>query len=171
MLVSDNDAYTHLYEFLGQEYACKNLWAKGYPSARIIHRLKTCDSIGNRYTNPIIFIGDDGDTIYRQPMQYNAIQYKNFLGNVKIGERIIENKKLVNKPWDFTYNNYLCLQDAHDILISIIFPQGVEEKKRFQLSSSDYHFLWKYMSMYPPESHHPDYDTLTYWSSYKKYFW
>ena len=69
MLVSDNDAYTHLYEFLGQEYVNKTLWTKGYASVRIIHRFKVCDNMQNRYTNPILFLSDKGDTIYRQCMQ------------------------------------------------------------------------------------------------------
>ncbi|MBI4946199.1 MAG: serine hydrolase [Bacteroidetes bacterium] len=169
MLVSDNDAYTHLYEFLGQEYANNRLWEKGYTSARIIHRLKMCDTLQNRYTNPILFLHSGGDTIYNQRMQYNPQQLKKFLGVVKVGKKNIENGKLVAKPKEFTYNNYLCLQDINDVLLSIMFPQAAIEKKRFQLITDDYHFLRKYMSMYPTECNAPKYDSANYHDCYKKY--
>ncbi len=39
-LVSDNDAYNRLYEFLGQEYINSRLSAMGYSSAQLIHRLE-----------------------------------------------------------------------------------------------------------------------------------
>ena len=39
-LVSDNDAFNRLYEFLGQEYLNEQLHKKGYYDAQIIHRLE-----------------------------------------------------------------------------------------------------------------------------------
>ncbi|NJO03224.1 MAG: serine hydrolase, partial [Bacteroidia bacterium] len=38
-VVSDNDAYNHLYEFLGQAYINETLWQKGYNDLQILHRL------------------------------------------------------------------------------------------------------------------------------------
>src|SRR4030095_3053900 len=38
-LVSDNDAFNRLYEFLGQEYVNNSLHKMGYTDAEIIHRL------------------------------------------------------------------------------------------------------------------------------------
>ena len=52
-LVSDNDAYNRLYEFLGQEYINTELHKRGYDSAQIIHRLDIALSEEeNRATNP-----------------------------------------------------------------------------------------------------------------------
>ena len=170
MLVSDNDAYTHLYEFLGQEYVNKALWAKGYTSARIIHRFKVCDNMQNRYTNPIAFFNERGEEIYRQKLQYNPEQLQNYLGKVTVGRKSIEKNKLADHPKDFTYMNYLSLEDIHSILISIMFPNAVDERRRFQLTVDDRNFLWKYMSMYPAECSTPKYNSKDYWCSYKKYF-
>ncbi|HRF19672.1 MAG TPA: serine hydrolase, partial [Chitinophagaceae bacterium] len=39
LLVSDNDAYNRLYEFLGQEYINTSLQKMGYVHTKIIHRL------------------------------------------------------------------------------------------------------------------------------------
>ncbi|MFX4813573.1 serine hydrolase, partial [Acinetobacter baumannii] len=53
-LVSDNDAFNRLYEFLGQDYIQQKLKEKGYPDAVIRHRLqlsRTPDHNAN--TNPV----------------------------------------------------------------------------------------------------------------------
>ena len=40
LLVSDNDAFNRLYEFLGQEYINNTLHKMGYEDVQIIHRLE-----------------------------------------------------------------------------------------------------------------------------------
>ncbi len=172
LLVSDNDAYSHLYEFLGQEYLNNNLWAKGYTTARIIHRFAAkCDTNANRHTNPFSFYDEKGELIYRQPEKINVIQLKNPLENVKKGSFLKDMKgKIINEPKDFSFSNNLCLQDINDILISLILPKAVPEKKRFDLNTDDYKFIQKYMSMYPKESVFPKYSQKKgYNDSYKKY--
>ncbi|HNG64492.1 MAG TPA: serine hydrolase, partial [Ferruginibacter sp.] len=39
LMVSDNDAYNRLYEFLGQEYINAELHKKGFADAQVLHRL------------------------------------------------------------------------------------------------------------------------------------
>jgi hypothetical protein len=173
LLVSDNDAYSRLYEFLGQEYINTSLWNKGYTSARVIHRFAPrCDTSASRHTNPFAFFDENGELIYRQPEKINSVQLKNPLDNVKRGEyQRDKHGKILQEPKDFSFSNNLCLQDINDILISLIFPKAVPEKKRFDLSDDDYLFMQKYMSMYPKESHHPIYlQKKGYNDSYKKYF-
>ena len=58
LMVSDNDAFNRLYEFLGQEYINTELQKRGYGDIQILHRLGiflTGDE--NRHTNPIKFYG------------------------------------------------------------------------------------------------------------------
>ena len=62
-LVSDNDAYNRLYEFLGPEYINEELQKRGYTEAEIIHRLETSlTEDQNRHTNPIRFLDAQGQT-------------------------------------------------------------------------------------------------------------
>ncbi|MFA6925095.1 MAG: serine hydrolase [Bacteroidales bacterium] len=172
LLISDNDAYSRLYEFLGQEYLNKRLWNMGYPNALIIQRFAFCGYDDNRFTNPFIFFNDKGDTIYKQQMVESSLKLSNPLGIVKKGKGYINgSNKLVNEPCDFTYSNNLCLEDINNILLSVIFPEVTPQNKKFNLTNDDYNFLYKYMSMLPKESVHPTYknDSL-YWNSLKKYF-
>lgn len=172
LLISDNDAYSRLYEFLGQEYINKRLWEMGYPNALIIQRFAFCNYDDNRFTNPFVFFNEKGDTIYKQQMAESPLKLKNPLGIVKKGKAYMNSSnKLVNEPYDFTYSNNLCLEDINDILISVIFPEVAPKNKKFNLTNEDYKFLYKYMSMLPKESDRPSYksDSL-YWDSLKKYF-
>lgn len=172
LLISDNDAYGRIYEFLGQEYINEELKKKGYSAIRIIHRFDAgCGTAQNRCTNPISFYNSLGKCIYQQPMQTCKIELSNPLGTVKKGKGYIDkNEKLVNEPKDYTFMNYLSLQDINDILKSIVFPEQTEQKRRFDLKKEDYAFLYKYMSMYPRESDYPKYNEKDFDDSYKKYF-
>jgi hypothetical protein len=56
------------------------------------------------------------------------------------------------------------------MLQAVLFPQSVPRQQRFNLSSEQYKFLYKYMSAYPSESSYPKYDTSEYFDSYTKFF-
>lgn len=172
MLVSDNDAYSRLYEFLGQEYVNQALWDKGYDSIRIIHRfVAKCDTNANRFTNSFTFFDSSGNEIYKQPAKESAGGLKNPLAPVKMGTTRYDAKgKVIHEPKDFSYSNYLNLKDITSILISLIFPETLPEKQRFDLNKEDYKFMQKYMSMYPRESIHPVYGKKRgYNDTWKKY--
>ncbi|MCX7874746.1 MAG: class A beta-lactamase-related serine hydrolase [Melioribacteraceae bacterium] len=166
-LVSDNDAYNRLYEFLGQEYINEQLHKKGFKDAKIVHRFIPLSSEENRYTNPIIFYEKD-KILFKQPEAYNKKNYFfDLKGTVKGIGYLNSKDSLINKPFDFSNKNYISLEVLHNLLMSIIFPET--NKKKFNLTSEDYKFLYKYMSMLPHESKKPTYDS-TYYDSYVKYF-
>jgi len=56
------------------------------------------------------------------------------------------------------------------MLQSVLFPLSVPAKQRFNLTASDYRFLYQYMSELPYESKYPHYDTTEYFESYTKFF-
>jgi beta-lactamase class A len=157
-LVSDNDAFNRLYEFIGQEALNTQLHKMGYDSAQIIHRLnvsRTEDE--NRHTNPVLFYDVDANLIYSQPLVQSKLVYqprKTFLGN-----GYYSGSQLINQPFDFSKKNRMLLTDLHSILKSVLFPEAVPASRRFNLTDDDYRFLYKYMSMKPGESDFPQYDT------------
>ncbi len=74
LLVSDNDAYNRLYEFLGQDYINSELHKKGYEDVQILHRLDIALSEEeNRQTNPVKFLDAANNILYEQPMQTIAV--------------------------------------------------------------------------------------------------
>ncbi len=176
LLVSDNEANNRLYEFLGQEPFNKRLQGLGFTRAQITHRLSiSLTEEENRTTNPVWFMGTDGQTLYRQPFAYSKLEYarrNDFLGKgfMKTGGPGMEDV-LVNQPFDFSLKNRWPLKYAHQLTQWIMFPETQPDSNRLLLSASDYHFLWKYMSMFPGESDYPSYPAKDYRPAYVKYLW
>jgi len=75
----------------------------------------------------------------------------------------------VNEPFDFSKKNLLPLQDLHSIVRSILFPESVPKEQQFNLTSEDYDFMRRYMSMMPGESKNPVYSAPDFWDSYVKF--
>ena len=166
-LVSDNDAFNRLYEFLGQQYINKTLHKMGYADAEIIHRLSiSLTEDENRRTNPIQFYAVPGpkDTtlkvLYQAPLANSDWIYAK--RNDKKGKGYYAEDSLINEPFDFSKKNRLFLTDLHSMLKSIFFPKEFRRKQRFKIKVTDYDFVWKYMSMFPRESKYPSYDSSIY---------
>lgn len=168
-LVSDNDAYNRLYEFVGQQAINRSLHAKGYPDTRITQRFAGMTADQNRHTNPIRFIRDDGTALYTQPPAYNPDPF-NFRRTVKIGEGYFARDSLVRQPFDFTGRNNLPLESLQRMLQSVLFPTSVPARQRFNLTDDDYTFLYQYLSQFPGETNYPKYDATQYYDSYVKSF-
>jgi hypothetical protein len=167
-LVSDNDAFNRLYEFCGQEYINNSLAYMGYDSSEIIHRLSVPLIVEqNRYNNPIRFVNDSGKVIFQVPAgRSNWIRYKR---NETMGEGYLAKGKLIHEPFDFASKNRFLLTDLHNVLKSTIFPESVQEQKRFRIRNEDRRLILNHMSAYPSESRFPFYDSLEYWDTYGKF--
>jgi hypothetical protein len=169
-LVSDNDAYNRLYEFLGQEYIQKKLSAKGYSDAIIRHRLQISRTLEqNATTNPVKLYDTSGALVYEQPLQKSNAQYP--LLEANLGKGFMSRGKLVNEPFSFATKNRVYLQDLHHILQSVLFPEQFKKEQRFNLTKQDYGFVQKWMSAFPKESDFPNYDSTHYWDAYCKFLY
>jgi hypothetical protein len=169
-LVSDNEAYNRLYEFLGQRELNERLWQKGFKDLKLTRRLEIALSAEeNRHTNPFTFYEGD-KIIYRQPLGFNPTPFKNKLKTTFKGKGYMQGDSLINSPKDFSQSNYISIENLQGILKTVLFPEAVRAKQRFHLREDDYRFLYKYMSMLPRESDYPKYDTTQYYDSYVKYF-
>lgn len=168
-LVSDNDAYNRLYEFVGQRRLNERLWQMGYSDTRITRRFVTMNEDENRHTNPVRFIQGDS-LLYAQLPAYNPVPF-DFRKKILIGRAHYNRQdSLIHAPMDFTNHNNFPLQDMQQVLQAAMFPNSVPAKKRFQLQADDYTFLHRYMSMLPGESDYPHYDTAEFFDSYTKFF-
>jgi hypothetical protein len=169
-LVSDNDAYNRLYQFVGQRTINNTLREKGYKNTRIVRQFMGFTEEQNRHTNQIRFVNNTGVELYTQPPTYNSdrIQYDQI---IKIGKGHFDrHDSLIHEPIDFTRANVLGLEDLQRMLQSVLFPTSVPKKQRFELAEDDCHFLYQYLSQYPSETNYPKYDTAEYYDSYVKFY-
>lgn len=166
-LVSDNDAFNRLYEFLGQEYLNNTLHKMGWDRVQILHRLNVLlPEAENRHTNPIAFYDSAGKKTYQQPGIKSKLIYQTRIN--RSGTGYYKGDSLIMEPFDFSLKNRLPLPDLHAMLQCILFPRSVPKKQRFKLTGNDYRFLYTYMSMPPRGSRFPEYDS-TYNDAYVKF--
>lgn len=171
LLVSDNDAYNRLYEFIGQCDFNQKLYAKGYQNLRIVHRLSLpLTAVQNSQTNPVRFLEGDAVRAFlaqactTTPQSQTTIKRgMGYMTTAKNGK-----DSLVQQPFDFTAKNYFALEDQQQMLRAVLFPDAVSPKQRFNLTGDDYQFLYRNMSMFPRESRYPAYDS-TYHDAYCKF--
>jgi hypothetical protein len=151
LLVSDNDAFNRLYEFLGQWEINERMKSLRYFDTRIIHRLESSLSEDeNRWSNPVQFV--DGDkVIYAQDMVYSSVSYRGAERELLGLAEIVDGERL-ERPKDFSSKNAYSLLDQHEFIRNLVFPQSADPRQRLFLSEDDYRFLYRYMSMYPGES-------------------
>lgn len=167
-LISDNDAFNRLYEFIGQETFNRRLWEMGYKAAQIRHRVGLpLYEQDNRYTNAGYF--QEGDQIlYQQPVAFSDLDFSpraDFAGQAWFNHL----GKLEQQPMNFSHRNKLPLTSLHHILRSIIFPEAVTNQQRFRLTEKDYRFLYRCMSQHPEESKDPAYDPEQYHQTYTRF--
>ena len=169
-LISDNDAYNRMYEFVGQETINRRLWAMGYQDSRILRQFMPLNEDENRHTNQIRFFDGQGKITYTQPPAYNRDSF-HFVPTARIGAAYLNaHDSLIHAPMDFTRHNRIPLEDLQRILQTVLFPLSVPKTGRFQLGAGDYLFLKKYLSQYPSETPYPKYDTSVFFDSYVKFY-
>jgi hypothetical protein len=172
LLVSDNNSYGRVYEFLNPKYINARLSSLGYPDARIVHRFDVeCVGPPNQFINPIRFVDADGQLIYQQPADTIKQAFTTPFEKVMVGRDVYNRrKKLISSKKDFTKSNYLSLKMAHTLLQTLVFNAYQPKDKKYNLSPGDWEFLMTYLGMYPRESDYPKYNPKVYFDSYKKYF-
>ena len=168
-LVSDNDAYNYLFDFLGTDYINSQLRDKGLKETSIHH--KFLFGADNNTTWEYYFLHEQ-DTLYKQ----QSIHAKELIGNGNLKKMIkgvgyLDDNELVNEPFDFSKKNRISIHDLEGILKRIVFPEIFDSDERFGLLEEDYEFLQYWMSRNTLESNDPDYSSdPDLYDSYVKFF-
>jgi len=174
-VVSDNNAYNRLYEFLGQDYINQELKEKGvFSNSRVVSRVGVgqLSREENAFTNPVAFLDAAGNVIYDQFEKRAQGNYLQGLRNSVKGRGFYSDEldSVILQPFDFSEKNFINLNDLEASLKRIVFPEAFSEEERFNLSDEDYKFLRNAMGAYPSDySFYADDAELNY-DSYVKFF-
>jgi hypothetical protein len=163
-IISSNESYNRLFEFLGQDYINKKLKQKGFKDFSISHRLSTKES-DNLKTKEINFYRN-GEINQIQKSINNKPLTKLNLKNLNKGISFILNNELQNKSMDFSRKNYFSIEELNNILIFLFFPE-VSKNKKFNLSKSQNILIQKLMSSTPFDM---GFDKNIYPNNYNKFF-
>jgi len=69
-----------------------------------------------------------------------------------LGNAEIVAGELQERPKDFAEKNAYPIQDQHDVIRAVMFPNSTPADRRFRLTADDYQFIRRYMSMYPGDA-------------------
>ena len=168
-LVSDNDAYNYLFDFLGKDYINASMKEKGLKHTEIQHKFLV--GADNTHTWDYVFLKDQ-DTFYKQPSITSELDIINSATlSVKKGLGYQSNDSIVSEPFDFSSKNRIALEDLEGIILRLIFPEIFSESQRFNLTEEDYAFMRFWMSRNTLESSEPDYkNDEEHYDSYVKFF-
>jgi Beta-lactamase enzyme family len=167
-VVSDNLAYNHLFEFLGRDEINRSLRQKGYEQTGIVHRFNFSRR-DNSYSSPIAFYEPTAG-VWKQGEKKSEVKWENPQHSCVKGKAYYRGDSLIRKPFDMKTRNWFALTDMEKMLKAVIFPKSMPEKNRFDLSKSDYEFLYRYMGIFPRECDYPKYKAQENYDGYVKFF-
>ena len=173
LIVSDNDAFNRLYEYVGPQELNDELRRLGLRRSRLQHRLSVGDQEpGARHTNPITFFADTAATqvLLRQPAAHYVGPWPRLgLRGEALGQAYLKNEQQVPGPLDFSQKNAHSLPDLQLLLRRVLFPEAAPPAQRLRLAPADYALLREALSQLPRQSPHPRYDVAHYPDTYVKF--
>lgn len=168
-LVSDNQAYNYLFDFVGRDYANEVIHNIGIPDFQLSHKFSGPST--SELSPSFVFFNPKGEIIYSQkPIVPEQNVQNNSLSGILKGKGYVHQGEVISEGMDFSKKNYASVQALNQILERVIFPEVFSTKEQFQLTPEDYDFLRYWMSRYPTEVESPYYDRKTYFDSYCKFF-
>ena len=168
-LVSDNQAYNYLFDFVGRDYANEVIHNIGIPDFQLSHKFSGPST--SELSPSFVFFNPKGEIIYSQkPIVPEQNVQNNSLSGILKGKGYVHQGEVISEGMDFSKKNYASIQALNQILERVIFPEVFSTKEQFQLTPEDYDFLRYWMSRYPTEVESPYYDRKTYFDSYCKFF-
>jgi hypothetical protein len=163
-IISSNESYNRLFEFLGQDYINEKLKQKGFKDFSISHRLST-EKSDNLKTKEINFYRNGKINQIQKSINNKPVTKLN-LKNLNKGIGFMLDNELQNKPMDFSRKNYFSINELNNILICLFFPEDSKNKK-FNLSKSQNLLIQKLMSSTPFDM---GFDKNIYPNNYNKFF-
>jgi hypothetical protein len=169
-LVSDNQAYNHLYELVGQDGLDESLRAAGLDSPRVVQRLSEFRTPEEHRQLPqITFIGRDFK--YTLPQRTTEpLPPAEAVDRITVGRGYYDGGELIAKPMDFSTKNYFPLVDLQRGLCMLVRPDIDCGGPGFELEAAAREVMKEAMSIYPRQSKNPRYDRQEYPDNYVKDF-
>ena len=167
-LVSDNDAYNYLFDFVGSASINQMLQDKGIEHTAIRH--KFLFGADNENSWEYVFLQKQ-DTLYHQKSRYSHPQPTVKLKAQSKGKAYMKSGEKVAQPMDFSQKNWMALSAQLAVLKRLIFPEIFSKEARFDLTSQQLAFLRFWMSRNTLESQIEAYNNSDeYYDSYGKFF-
>lgn len=171
LVVSENPAYSRLFDVVGPDVAHRRLTAMGHPDARIVARFVPCTREENRRLAALRFESPAGRVLARLPSRDAGHQPPVPLEDATLDADFrSDDGTLQRGPVDASFRNFLPIEAAHRLLMAVLFPAAMPRHARFALPREDLALLREALSLRPSDSVDPAYDPATHPDSHVRLF-
>lgn len=149
-VLSDNDAFNRLYEFLGPDAINARLQAMGY-QGEVRSRFKSgCLGSAGKRTAALTFFDQNGNMLHQEPSKLSRTDDRPPpRRDMRAGRRTRTSAGIIDGPMDFSQKSYFPLSDLHLMMIAIVLPDAVPSARRFAFDDQNRRFLLSAMAMRP----------------------
>jgi hypothetical protein len=158
-LVSNNFAFNRLYELVGHREINEDLWALGFESMRMHHRLYGGSDPEEQRMTPRVELRPAGaERVIVPARKSDLVLPATEATELRIGVGYIDDEtgSRVDEPMDFSGKNYVSVRDLHRLTLALCRPDlpGVP---KLGLVAADREFLLQAMTEDPLQSKNPVY--------------
>lgn len=173
LVVSDNAAFNHCYEFVGPRPLNEVLWQAGFVSARIWHRLDEAHPLSeNRQSRAVTL--RRGDVVEAIAARDDIMAFGGFdngaFTDLEIGTAYRRGSERIATPMSFAQKNAIALADLQALLAAIVRPEIDTGRRGFpELGTAARAFVVESLAMLPRECADPVYAVADYPDEYCKW--
>ena len=168
-LVSDNQAFNHLYDLVGHEELNRAMHDLGLRSVVINHRLSETRTIPDMRASAAVTLRVTGGQPIVIPARSSKLMLTNTAKNLLVGNGFMKGEQLVKTPMDFSTRNGISLVDLQDLLVKVARPDIDLGTPPLKLNASHRARLLQAMTEYPRESANPIYPAKDFPDEYSKF--
>lgn len=158
-LVSNNVSFNRLYELVGHRELNEGMWALGFPSLRVQHRMYGVrDPFLQRHTPRVELRPSKGKPVVIEAKQSDLEMPPLGFSQMALGVGYIddETNARVDEPLDFRTKNYVSIRDLHRLTLAIARP-GLPGVPQLELRKAHRQWLIESMEDNPSETVNPAY--------------
>lgn len=159
-LVSDNAAYNHCVELVGQRALNETMWQAGFTSARLRHRLAEARAPHEHGQTRPIRLRAGGDALLLPARDLGIdLDDNDAWRDLEIGTAHLRDGERIPQPMSFAHKNAISLRDLQDLLVEVVRPEIDTGKRGFpELTIEQRAFLVEMLGALPSESRNPRFD-------------
>jgi hypothetical protein len=168
-LVSDNQAFNRLYDFVGHEPLNRAMHALGLPSAVINHRLSDPRAAPDQHASAAVTLRPPGGAPVEVPARISPLRLTNTAPGLRVGQAFLRSDQRVDESMDFAGRNGITLVDLQNLLVKVVRPDVALPGAPLRLTPEHRALLVGALTGYPRESADPRYPAADYPDDYCKF--
>jgi len=172
MILSNNAGYNLLFDFLGKDTFNFRMRQLGYTHINLRNRFyPSCTEEQQAWFGGIKFYGPDKRLKYELPCQRSQHPwYNDSTWPHLAGKRYAADKRLVNGPKNYIYENYVSLFYAHQLMMQLMESEHSEKNNRLIINQVIKEELVDALGSYPRELQSTNYQNEKIPDTYYKFF-